>query len=140
MDSEYISEWFRFGDMDLDTAELLLSHRPQHLEIICYHCQQAAEKYLKGYLSSRGVEEIPKTHNLIQLCILCASEDKRFTETMEHCSFLTPFGVQPRYPEEIYIEDRHMKKALDCARQIKAFAPLQEVREKLLEEDQEETP
>ena len=134
MDNEQVLKWFCFSDMDLDAAEVLLNHHPQHLEIICYHCQQAAEKYLKGYLFSRGVEDIPRTHNLIQLCILCSGEDSRFTDIMKLCSFLTPFAVQPRYPDEIYIDEPIMKKALDYARQIKAFAPLQEVR-KVLEEE-----
>ena len=50
MDHEYIAEWFQFADIDLASAEHLQSMRPQPLEIICYHCQQSAEKNLKGYL------------------------------------------------------------------------------------------
>jgi len=37
--------------MDLGTAEYLQNMSPLPLEIICYHCQQSAEKYLKGYLA-----------------------------------------------------------------------------------------
>jgi len=36
--------------MDLNTAEYLKNMKPLPIEIICYHCQQSAEKYLKGYL------------------------------------------------------------------------------------------
>lgn len=43
-------EWQNFAEMDLSTAEYLQGMRPIPVEIICYHCQQAAEKILKGYL------------------------------------------------------------------------------------------
>ena len=56
--------WFQFGDMDLDTSELLLTMRPQHYEIICYHCQQSAEKYFKGFLIFNGIDAPPKIHDL----------------------------------------------------------------------------
>jgi HEPN domain-containing protein len=41
-------EWQRLAAMDLNTAEYLQNMSPLPLEIICYHCQQSAEKYLKG--------------------------------------------------------------------------------------------
>ena len=63
MGNEIVSNWFRFADMDLDTAEVLQSIRPNHFEIICFHCQQAVEKYLKGYLIFSGVEKPPKIHD-----------------------------------------------------------------------------
>jgi HEPN domain-containing protein len=43
-------EWERYAAMDLDSAEYLLHMIPVPIEIICYHCRQSAEKYLKGYL------------------------------------------------------------------------------------------
>ena len=46
MDKALVAEWFRFADDDLDTVLLLKEMRPQHHEIICYHCEQAAEKIL----------------------------------------------------------------------------------------------
>ena len=42
------SEWLEMAEMDLGAAEYLLGMRP--IEIICYHCEQAAEKLLKGAL------------------------------------------------------------------------------------------
>ena len=52
MDKELVAEWLKHADDDIDTALLLKEMRPQHYEIICYHCEQAVEKYLKGYLVS----------------------------------------------------------------------------------------
>ena len=45
-----------------------------------------------------------------------------------------PYGVQPRYPDEIEIDEWLTKLALRNAAEIKAFAPLQEAR-KVLEEE-----
>ena len=129
MDNDLTLEWLRFANMDLDAAQVLFRHRPQHLEIICYHCQQAAEKFLKSFLVSRGMEDVPKTHNLSQLCMLCMSHNNRFAEIMKPCSALTPYGVQPRYPDEIHLDESLVQKALAYAQEIKSFI------EKTLEEN-----
>ena len=105
MDNQRIYEWFRFGDNDLIAADhLLATLRPQILEIICYHCQQAVEKYLKGYLVFQGAEEPPKIHNLMALCELCSQSDSKFDGIVAKCNILNAYGVQPRYPDEIYID------------------------------------
>ena len=36
-------EWLEFAAMDLDSAQFLLGMRPVPVEIICYHCEQAAD-------------------------------------------------------------------------------------------------
>lgn len=90
-------EWRRFAEMDLMSAEYLLKMRPVPIEIICYHCQQSAEKYLKGYLVLHGMNP-PKTHDLNQLQKLCANISDSFSDIADHCSDLTAYGVQPRYP------------------------------------------
>jgi len=49
----------------------------------------------------------------------------------EACLVLTDYGVQPRYPHEMYIEAGHALKALEYARQVRAFAPLAALRRRL---------
>ena len=122
--------WFDFGDADLESAEHLLTMHRLRLEIICYHCQQAVEKYLKGFLYYHGILP-PKIHELDKLCHMCAEVDVRFEAIYDECEALSDYSIQPRYPHEMYLEERHMKKALEYARKIKEFAPLQEVREML---------
>ena len=129
MDKRLVAEWLRFADMDLDTAQVLLHHRPQHLEIICYHCQQAAEKHLKAYLVARGVEQPPKIHDLRKLRQLCLAFDEQFDSIADACEALTIYGVQPRYPDELFLELRHAKNAIHYAKQVKALI------EKTLEEN-----
>jgi len=128
MDKTYIAEWFQFADMDLESAEYLQGKRPQPLEIICYHCQQSAEKNLKGYLIFKGITEPPKTHDLIILNDMCQDFDKRFNKIERACDILTRYGVQPRYPREIGVIENDAQKALEYARNIRDFEQLAEVR------------
>ena len=53
-------------------------------------------------------------------------------------STLNPYGVQPRYPDEIEIDERITKLALRNAAEIKGFAPLQELRTALGARDEQE--
>jgi len=129
MENDIVSAWFRFADMDLDAAEVLQDNRPKHFEIICYHCQQAVEKYLKGYLIFKGIEKPPKIHDLIELCNMCTDIDERFDSILDKCYYLTQFGVQPRYPDEVDIDEYGTEKALQYANDIKDFELLAEVRQ-----------
>jgi HEPN domain-containing protein len=108
--------WFQFGDMDLALAEHALSMYPQPLEAICYHCQQSTEKYLKGYLIYKGLDVPPKTHDLVDLQRRCVALDNAFEDILDNCEILTQYGVSPRYPDEIYIDEGLMKLALSCAK------------------------
>ncbi|NIR51999.1 HEPN domain-containing protein [candidate division KSB1 bacterium] len=56
-------EWFKIAETDLSSARFLQKMKPTPQEIICYHCQQSAEKFLKGLHG----EEIKRTHDLTQL-------------------------------------------------------------------------
>ena len=130
MEREYITEWFRYADMDMESAEYLQGKRPQPLEIICYHCQQSAEKNLKGYLLYQGIEP-PKTHDLVDLNDMCADIDKCFSALDKVCGALTRYGVQPRYPNELEIAETDMLIALEYARQIRDFKQLANVRQEI---------
>lgn len=115
-----VKEWLDFANRDIDSAKYLLGMHPVPLEIICYHCEQAAEKMLKCYLIHQDVEP-PRTHDLRLLCKMCADIDKTFDNISQYCIDLTPFGVQPRYPFEIEIIESDMQKAIIDADHIMNF-------------------
>ena len=132
MEHELIAEWFQFADMDLKTAEHISNTmRPQPLEIICFLCQQSAEKNLKGYLIYKGVTEPPKIHNLDILGEMCSEYGERFAELKRACGALTRYGVQPRYPNELGITDHDTLKALEYARQVRDFELLAAIRKEV---------
>ena len=62
-------EWTSFADKDLDVAvHLFETFRPMPLEIICFHCQQAAEKAVKSVIVLKGSQGgFPRKHDLFLL-------------------------------------------------------------------------
>ena len=120
LDTESAAEWLRFSQMDLHSAEYLKAMVPLPLEIICYHCQQSAEKALKAFLALHQ-KEILKTHDLRFLCNECAKIDFDFSRIEEHCSRITIYGVQSRYPFAMEIEKEDMDFALSDAHKIFDF-------------------
>ena len=86
-----LKEWMEFARMDFLTAKHLYEHMyPKPLEIICYHCQQAIEKFLKGVLISKGVT-IKKTHDLGLLAEMLQEYTEMDEKYLEMCDDLTPY-------------------------------------------------
>ena len=84
MDNNKIyTEWFDFAKRDLESAKFLMNMHPRPIEIICYHCEQSAEKYLKGYLIKAG-NKIERTHDLVLLNNKCKAIDKRMVIECTH--------------------------------------------------------
>lgn len=101
MDNNKIyTEWFEFAKRDLESAKFLMNMHPRPIEIICYHCEQSAEKYLKGYLIKAG-NKIERTHDLVLLNNKCKAIDKSFEIIEDECIELVPYGVQVRYPYQL---------------------------------------
>ena len=114
------SEWLEFACMDLSAAEYLLTMHPLPVEIICYHCEQATEKFLKAALVQFD-REPPKTHDLIQLCKLCCEIDVQFDQIADACIELTPYGVQVRYPSNLELDETDAACALKECRLVQNF-------------------
>ena len=86
-----LKEWMEFARMDFLTAKHLYEHMyPKPLEIICYHCQQAIEKFLKGVLISKGVT-IKKTHDLGLLAEMLQEYTEMDEKYLEMCDDVTPY-------------------------------------------------
>ena len=65
--------------------------------------------------------EPPRTHNLVELCQLCMPHDNTFSEILDACADLTPYGVAVRYPNELAVDDTIAKLAIDKAQNIYSF-------------------
>jgi len=50
-----VSEWIRYAENDIEAVNILIAHRPLKPEIICYLCQQSAEKAMKAFLVYSGI-------------------------------------------------------------------------------------
>jgi HEPN domain-containing protein len=118
---EFVRPWIDIANKDLALAEhVARTMRPTPYELVCFHCQQSAEEYLKSFLVLYD-QEPPKTHNLIELSKLCEAFSSLFSEIFEKCEILTYYGVQPRYPNEKQIEKEDMIRSLEYAKAIKEF-------------------
>ena len=94
---DLVRQWFAKAELDYRAAERLVRDPEPLREIIAFHCQQAAEKYLKAVLVSLQIE-FPKTHDLEELLELLAPVRSDVAAMLEGIEVLSPFGVKIRYP------------------------------------------
>jgi len=106
--------WFRKGDSDLENAQMCLSAR-KSLDTACFHCQQAAEKWLKAYLIQGGIS-FPLSHDLSRLLEVCASKEGEFSSLRDSAAFLNPYAVVMRYDAEFWPDEQAVADAIEAAR------------------------
>ena len=116
--------WIEFAKTDLGVAKHLNEqYYPKPLEIICYHCQQAAEKAIKGVIIAYGAKGgMPKNHNLSFLLDQIKNTADIPEEYYDYADALTPYGIAVRYPNELSIEEHHVRDALIYAQTIVDWA------------------
>jgi len=120
-DIRLVHEWLKYSQNDLISAKHLYEDlHPKQTEVACYLSQQCAEKALKGYILYNDTEP-PKTHNLVELCQICTNHDNSFSDILDACADLTPYGVAVRYPNELAVDDAVAKLALGKAQGIYDF-------------------
>ncbi len=95
----YINKWVIFADEDYFTASNLLKDENLYTRSICFHCQQATEKYLKAYIVHLDLPII-KTHNLGILVSHINSIDNDIAEIAAIATSLTDYAVTVRYPDD----------------------------------------
>ena len=84
---------------DLDTARLLSDSPDPILDTAIYHCQQAAEKAVKGFLFFSGAK-VQKIHDVEELVNAAKELDASFAAWLEDAATLTPLATAYRYPSE----------------------------------------
>ncbi|MCC7107425.1 MAG: HEPN domain-containing protein [Chloroflexi bacterium] len=82
---------------DLALAQLALAATPPLLAGATYHCQQAFEKALKGFLTYHD-QAFRKTHDLADLVMLCQAVDPSFQRLAYDASLVNPYATAFRYP------------------------------------------
>lgn len=100
---EFIKQWLAKANEDLLVVNRLTDNEIIATSSVCFHCQQAVEKFLKAYLIANGVD-IHKTHNIEFLLTECSDIDKDFANIDP--KELSDFGVDVRYPGDMYIPDK----------------------------------
>ncbi|MFM7182289.1 MAG: HEPN domain-containing protein [Verrucomicrobiales bacterium] len=93
--------WLAKAQSDLATARLLIKGEERYLDTGSYHCQQAAEKAIKAWLTAAEVTFV-KTHSLEILLRLCLPSNPGFLQFLPHVVELTPLATEFRYPGDIF--------------------------------------
>ena len=78
---EVSKQWIAKARNDLLNADNNLKAEEIPFDTVCFHCQQAAEKFLKAYLVANGIS-YPITHDL---------------------ALLMPYAVEIRYPGDWFM-------------------------------------
>ena len=86
---------------------------------VCFHAEQCAEEYLKGYLQSKR-HRFSKTHNLLRLMELCSKYDPSFEFHSDILEQLNQYAVIIRYPGE-EADKLEAKLAVNSLKIFRAF-------------------
>ncbi|MGA2093518.1 MAG: HEPN domain-containing protein [Sedimentisphaerales bacterium] len=97
---EFVRQWLMKAEEDLNAAKSLIAYGMTFLSTVCFHSQQAAEKYLKAFLTYHQVE-FPKTHDIDELLDLAARADNKLAESLRDTIVLTNYSVDARYPGDM---------------------------------------
>lgn len=96
---DFITQWLEKANEDLFVVERLTEFEITAKSSVCFHCQQAVEKFLKAFLFASGVD-VKRTHNIEFLLSECSDIDTDFTNIDP--KQLSDFGVEARYPGDMY--------------------------------------
>ena len=101
---ELAKRWFQKAENDLLNVENNLKAERYAGDTVCFHCQQAAEKYLKGFLAWHQAPFV-RTHDLLELLKLVRPIAGDEIEALAASLLLLDrYSVSIRYPQE-YEED-----------------------------------
>lgn len=113
-----VREWVAKAENDLLNAShtLKLGERCP-TDTVCFHAQQAAEKYLKALLTHRAID-FPRSHDLVALAARLRN-GPQLALSRDELAWLTRFAIATRYPGEGSISHVQARRALAAAKGIR---------------------
>jgi HEPN domain-containing protein len=112
--------WVRKAEADIRGAVSLARIKPSVHDLVCFHCQQCAEKYLKALLEELGIA-VAKTHDLDKLLTVLQPHQPSLRPLKRGLLFLTDFAVDTRYPGNS-ANQRQAQAALRWAKEVRMQA------------------
>ncbi len=110
--------WLAKARDDLRGAEIDLAASPPLPGDALFHCQQAVEKALKGFLTFHD-RPFRKTHDVDELASECERLDGSLARVLDDARDLTPFAWRFRYPgDDEPPPDADVHDALRLARDV----------------------
>ena len=117
---EVVKEWIEKAEEDFGFAASSLENGKYYAQI-CFHFQQAVEKYLKAFIIASELE-FRAVHNILELLAVCKTKEAKFESIEEACRYLNPFYINTRYPV-------HWPSHYDKETALKAKKSAEEVKE-----------
>jgi HEPN domain-containing protein len=92
-----VREWLHKAAEDVRTAEVSCAAQPPLHDAAAFHCQQAAEKALKGFLTLHA-RVFEKTHSIEKVGALALTADPTLRAAIDRATPLTEYAWKFRYP------------------------------------------
>lgn len=116
-------EWIKRAEDDEINVVAILKDRDGTPMMVCFVCNQIAEKCLKAFLV-HAIHDYPKIHPLDKLLKLCAQENIAFNDLQEEAILLNEYYTEARYPDNLPIESftwEMAESAYAAAKSIRDF-------------------
>jgi len=106
---ELAKEWVEKAEEDFGFAASSLELEGYFAQI-CFHFQQAVEKYLKAFIVANGLE-------------ICKQKEPKIAEIEEACRYLNPFYIDTRYPVHwpTHYDKNTALKAKEAAEEVRKW-------------------
>jgi HEPN domain-containing protein len=92
-----VREWLHKAAEDVRAAEVSCAAQPPLSDAAAFHCQQAAEKAIKGFLTLHA-HVFQKTHSIEKIGALALAIDPTLRGAIDRASPLTEYAWKFRYP------------------------------------------
>jgi HEPN domain-containing protein len=106
------------GDYHAALAAMRQRRHPLH-DAACFHSQQCAEKYMKGFLVRHKVT-FRKTHDLRELNSQCLEIDGTFNLIVNDALLLKNYAVPFRYPGA-NATNEDAREAVEAMKEVRRF-------------------
>ena len=124
VDRKVIQEWLGKADEDFNFAcRNVEDEENTFYAQICFHFQQAAEKYLKAYIVAYELT-FKKIHELPELVKICRGDNDSFSELEEGCNFLTDFVSTHNFGEKVSFPNKEPSNNKPFRRSLLKNSPI----------------
>ena len=125
-DSRRYTDWYSKAKTDLKGAEILFDNSAD-LSLVAFHCQQAIEKMLKGYIL-QNTGTLVDGHSLIFLLRKASQFDVSLKQFLKACAFVNQFYIESRYPSDLpnEVDGDEASECLEVARAMVAYIEAQQ--------------
>lgn len=112
--------WVKKAESDLRVARIVVEGSDDEADAVCFHAQQATEKYLKALLQGRDIRH-SRTHDLAVLGDLAVASIPDLGRFREDFRWLSLFAVDSRYPDAVEEPVPDAARAIGIATEVRGL-------------------